>query len=375
MNKVYVTAYSSISALGIGNDETYKSLKENKRNIYIPSITEKFKLPYFIVDRIKSSEKTKCANITLELLSQIEDKWLDLGPLPVYIATSTGGIKETEEVYINIIPQNKKYPLTECDFFYDISESVKNKYKDKITHVCSAFTSACSSAGHSLLHAARLIKHGVINKAIVIGVDALSLTTLIGFDALKLVSIKGTKPLTTSRDGLSLGEGGGILLLESEPETKPIAEIMSVSSNTDGFHLTAPNPAGTQQLECITEVIRNGGLEPEDIDYISAHGTGTPLNDEIELKVIKNIFHKVQVSSIKAFTGHTVGSSALTELGIVFEMLKRNKIFVAENLGESMDPDYIPSKSFDLKVKHFIKNSFGFGGNNVSILVKNLNED
>jgi 3-oxoacyl-[acyl-carrier-protein] synthase I len=374
VNKVYVTAYSSISALGVGNEETYNSLKENKRNLYVPSMSEKFKLPYFRVDKVDSDKDnhTKCAELALELMKHIEDKWIKFSSIPVYIATSTGGIKETEEIYIELVKNSGKYPLSEKFFFYDIYETIKQKYKDKIGNVCSTFTSACSSAGHSLLHATRFIKHGIIDKALIIGVDSLSLTTLIGFNALKVVSLTGTKPLTVTRDGMSLGEGGGILLLESNPDSTPIAEITGVYSNTDGYHATAPNPAGTQQKECILEVLKQGNINPENVDYISAHGTGTPLNDEIEMKAINEIFKKTTVTSLKGFVGHTLGSSAVTELGIIFEMLKNNKIFVPHNIGESMNPELIPVKSIEKKVKYFMKNSFGFGGNNVSILVNNM---
>jgi 3-oxoacyl-[acyl-carrier-protein] synthase I len=374
LNKVYITAYSSVSALGIGNDESMRSLKDNRINIYKPSREEKFKLPFFRVDGISSDKniRTKCAEITLKLLAQIEDRWTGFGSMPVYVATSTGGIKETEEIYTELVKSGKKYPLSEKAFFYDIYDVIKQKYGDKIGRTVSTFTSACSSAGHGLLHAFRLIRSGSLERALVIGVDALSLTTLIGFDALKLISPTGTKPLTAARDGLSIGEGGGIVLLESEPSSKPFAEIMAIHSNTDGYHLTSPNTAGTQQAECIMEVIGQSGLKRTDVDYINAHGTGTPLNDEIEMKVIKSIFDEVSVSSLKGFTGHTLGSSALTELCLIMEMLKSGRIHVPENLGVPMDEKFIPSGTFEKKIRYFIKNSFGFGGNNVCILARNM---
>jgi 3-oxoacyl-[acyl-carrier-protein] synthase II len=118
--------------------------------------------------------------------------------------------------------------------------------------------------------------------------------------------------------------------------------------------------------------IEEGGLKPDDIDYINAHGTGTPTNDEIEVNVIKSIFSpKVKVTSLKGFIGHTVGSSALIELALCLGMLKNQKIFQQSNIGEPIDENYIPRESLNLKVKHFIKNSFGFGGNNVCLLVRN----
>lgn len=374
LNKVYITEYSSISALGNGNNDTYNNISQNNINITTPKEGEKLSKPYFEVKSIPSDKEvqTKCAAISLELLRHFEPYWTSLSPIPVFIATSTGGIKETEEIYTELVLHSKKYPLGKKQYFYDIYESIKNVYDDKIAESTSLFASACSSAGHALFHAWRFIQNGVIDKALVIGVDALSITTMIGFDALKLISAEGTKPLTLQRDGLTLGEGGGILLLESNPGKKPIAEVVSVHSNTDGFHVTSPNPTGIQQKECILNALEKGNLKPEDIDYINAHGTGTFKNDEIELMVVNQVFNNKPISSLKGFIGHTLGSSAVTEISILLETLKNNKIFIPEfNDVTYMDTNII-SKSIDLEVKYFLKNSFGFGGNNVSCIIKNM---
>ncbi|MCK4798304.1 MAG: beta-ketoacyl-[acyl-carrier-protein] synthase family protein [Spirochaetes bacterium] len=373
MNKVFITAYSVISAIGIGIEESLRNLENQKQFICYPDKKDKFTHPYFPVNNELKVNKdvTRSSQFALTLLSLIEEHWLGLTPLPVFMATSTGGIKETEEVYTELVHSKKKYPLNEKYYFFDIFESIKNKYKDKITEVYT-FSTACSSAGHSIMHAYRFIKNGIIDKALVIGVDALSITTMIGFDALKLVSPTGTKPLTKERDGLSLGEGGAIILLESNPHTNPAAEIIGVASNSDGYHITSPNPDGTRQKKCILKSFENSKIKIEDIDYINAHGTGTPTNDEIEMNVIKSIFSpKVIVSSLKGFIGHTLGSSAITELVITLCMLKNKKIYQPKNMGETIDENYVPHDTTNKKVKYFLKNSFGFGGNNVSMIVKN----
>ncbi|MCG8570314.1 MAG: hypothetical protein MJB14_09255 [Spirochaetes bacterium] len=375
-NNVYITAYSSITALGVNNSETIKNLRQHKINIYHPGKQDIFKKPYFLVDQIQSdkNKNTKCAAMALALMENMSGELADYQDLPLFLATSTGGIKETEEIYLELVKYNHKYPMKEKEYFYDISSILQRKYPELIGEVYSLFTSACSSAGHALFQAVRFIQQGVMDKALILAVDALSITTLTGFDALKLISQEGTRPLTLERDGISLGDGGAAVLLEANPAKKAHAEICSVYSNTDGYHITSPNPAGTQQQECILKILEQANVDPQQVDYINAHGTGTPLNDEIEVKVLKNIFKNVHISSLKGFIGHTVGSSALTELCITLQMLNEEKIYIPPFAATSMDPEIIPITTLNKKVNYFIKNSFGFGGNNVSMLVKNLNE-
>lgn len=370
MNKVYITGFSSLSSLGIGNEESASSLAEERPKIFFPDTKDKINKPYCTVN-IKDSDKwTRCAVFTLELLKQIELFWIKYDKIPIFYSTSTGGIKETETIYTKLIKNSLKYPLLRQNFFYDVFEAIKSVYKDKIIGGYT-FSTACSSAGHTLLHAYDLIKFGVIKRALIVGTDALSITTSIGFDSLKLISPAGTKPLTMERDGLTLGEGGGILFLETEPGSEPVAEVLGVYSNTDGYHLTAPHPEGLMQKECMEKAIEIANIPKNEIDYISAHGTGTPLNDEVEMKVIKSVFENpVTVSSLKSFIGHTLGSSALTEIAILLSSLKMNKIYQPNNMGTPMDENYIPKTTIDKKVNCFLKNAFGFGGNNVCAVIK-----
>lgn len=374
VNKVFITSYSVISALGIGNEETLIALENNKQSIYYPKENEKFKKPYFPVTRDLGIKEdiTLCSKIVRKLLSLTEEKWLKLAPIPLFIGTSTGGIKETEEAYTKLINmKKKKHNISDKQYFYDFNYSINKKYGDKISDLYT-FSTACSASGHSIFHAFRFIKNGIIDKAIVIGTDALGITPMFGFDSLKLISSLGTNPLSKNRDGLSLGEGGAILLLESNPSVDPVAEIIGVSSNSDGYHITSPNPEGTQQRECILNSLKQAEINKEEIDYINAHGTGTPTNDEIEINVIKSIFSsRVIITSLKGFIGHTVGSSAVIELVICLEMLKHKTIFQPLNFTDPIDPEYIPEKTIEKEVKYFIKNSFGFGGNNVSMAIKN----
>ena len=251
---------------------------------------------------------------------------------------------------------------------------MRNEYPGKFSSGYT-FSTACSSSGHAILQAFQFIKSGMMEKAIVLGVDTHSCTTQIGFDSLKLVSQKGTKPLTVERDGLSLGEGGGILFLEGNPGRgrKICGEICGAASSSDGYHISSPDPAGTEQIKCIMSSINEAGITPEDIDYINAHGTGTLMNDEVEMNAVSSVFgaYNPAVTSTKSFIGHTLGASAIDEIAIVLEMLKSNKIIQPKGFPAPMNAKLIPASTVGRQVKYFLKNSFGFGGNNVTLVVKN----
>jgi 3-oxoacyl-[acyl-carrier-protein] synthase-1 len=373
MNKVYITSYSAVSSLGTDITESINSLKTQKQPLIFPGNNDKFNRPYF---KIKGSlnidnKKIRSSQIALKLFENIENDIKDFKNITIFGSTSTGGIDETEDNYIKLVEKKTNYPLFERHFFNKIADDIKEKYKN-INFESMTFSTACSSSGHSIMQAYNFIKNGIIDKAIILGVDILSYTTIIGFDSLKLVSITGTKPLCKNRDGLSLGEGGGILLLESNPKNNPIAEITGAHSNVDAYHISSPNPEGTQQKICMLEAMKQSGITDNEIDYINAHGTGTIINDEVEMKIIKETFKKqTPVTSLKAFIGHTLGASAITEIALALGMIKNNIIYQLK-IDEPMDADYIPVDTVHKKVNYFLKNSFGFGGNNVSIVVKYL---
>lgn len=372
-NKVYITAYESISALGIDCKSAFLNLKEGKRPITVPAEDDKYRYPYFKVDSPLTGNSCRASDIAFHLLDRvISGGKLANKTFPVFFSTSTGDIDETERVYKSICEEGLDYPLFERHFFGKIVNDVKERYGDYVSQSFT-FSTACSSSAQALFQAYRFIGSGVIKRAFVIGIDVLSGTTNIGFDSLKLLSHSGTRPLTTERNGLTLGEGGGILVLDSEPGDEPVAEIVGIHSNSDGYHISSPDPEGKCQRECIVQSLEQASLEKEQIDYISAHGTGTVMNDEIEHKVIKGLFGKGPVmTSLKAFIGHTLGASAAVELALSFEMMKHNLIPQPEGYSNSMDEELIPNSSVERKVTYFVKNSFGFGGNNVSLVVKNL---
>jgi 3-oxoacyl-[acyl-carrier-protein] synthase-1 len=374
-NSVFITASGSISALGGSLDESVNSLKKEIQPIHFPVTGDAYTKPWFPLPRtlLDAYPDTiiECSRQAFVLIDQVIEQLQSLAPLPLFMATSTGGIRETEEIYRDLVEQDKKYPLFTRHFFDAMSTDIHNRYPNLISE-CYTFSTACSSAGHAIAQASRFISQGTIERALVIGVDSLSYTTMIGFDSLKLVSETGTKPLTMERDGLSLGEGAGLLLLESENSlsSDPLAEILGYSSTSDGFHISSPDPEGTQQERCVREALASASLTPSDVTYINAHGTGTEINDRVELSVIEKVFDRnVTVSSLKTFTGHTLGASAIVEIPLVLQMAQKGKIYQPKGLGTPIST-LVPAESMQKKISTFVKNAFGFGGNNVSLVIK-----
>ncbi|MCG8569575.1 MAG: hypothetical protein MJB14_05500 [Spirochaetes bacterium] len=367
-NKVYITYCDSVSVAGLSSTEGISYLSAGEQKFTYPSENEQINHPYFRIQSLEQKYPFRSADIIFLLMNRLKEKGK---AFPLFFATSTGNIAETENVYQALKNQKSDFPLLNSHFFGQITKDIKNKYpfiSETIT-----FSTACSSAGHALLQAFRFMQAGFIKKACILAVDVISLTTSIGFDSLRLVSPTGTKPLSKDRNGLSLGEGGGLIILESEPGTDPLAEVLSLSSNSDGYHISSPDPQGSSQKQCISNAIEQAGIQKEEIDYVNAHGTGTVMNDEIELKVLQSIFsHSFTISSLKSFIGHTLGASALIELALAIEMLKTQQIFQIKNFQNPMDSELIPANMIKKRVNYFIKNSFGFGGNNISMVVKQL---
>lgn len=372
-NRVFITAYESVSALGIDCKSALGGLQKGKLLITRPDAGDRYSYPYYKIDDPLTGNSCRASDIAFYLLDRtVSGKGIKGKSFPIFFSTSTGDIDETERVYRSIYKDGMAYPLFERHFFGKILNDVKERYKDYVSQSFT-FSTACSSSAQALFQAHRFISEGTIKRAFVIGIDVLSYTTTIGFDSLKLLSHNGTRPLTNSRDGLSLGEGGGILVLDSEPGEAPVAELLGVHSNSDGYHISSPDPEGKCQSECITRALAQASLEMEQIDYINAHGTGTMMNDEIEVKVVKSLFKKgMKMTSLKSFIGHTLGASAVVELALCFEMMKDELIPQPVGFSDPMDEILIPSRSLKKRVRHFIKNSFGFGGNNVSLVLKNL---
>jgi 3-oxoacyl-[acyl-carrier-protein] synthase II len=251
--------------------------------------------------------------------------------------------------------------------------------------------SACATGTHAIGDAFRMIQRGDADAVISGGSESTVCPLGIGgFSVMKALSTRNDDPLTASRpfdkhrDGFVMGEGSGIVLLEEYESAKQrgakiYAEVLGYGLTADAHHLTAPSPGGEGAARCMQMAIDTAGLNPEDIDYINAHGTSTPFNDLYETMAIKSVFgdhaRKLMVSSTKSMTGHLLGAAGGVEA--IFTLLGMSRGVVPPTINYTepdpdCDLDYVPNEARQADVKVAISNSLGFGGTNATILFRKV---
>ncbi len=257
-----------------------------------------------------------------------------------------------------------------------------------------ATTSACATSAHSIADALMLIQRGDIDFAVTGGSEAAVCPMGIGgFNAMKALSTrngepeKASRPFDAQRDGFVLGEGGAVLILEELGHAlargaRIYAELGGMGLTADAYHITQPAPGGEGAIRSMRLSIKDAGLQPQDVDYINAHGTSTPYNDKTETVAIKAVFgehaYKLHVSSSKSMTGHLLGAAGAIEAIITGLAIYNNEMPPTINY-EFPDPEcdlnYIPNKPIKKEVDVAISNAFGFGGHNVSLLLKKYSKN
>lgn len=250
-----------------------------------------------------------------------------------------------------------------------------------------AVTSACATGANAIGETYRMIQYGMADIGVCGGSEAGVIEmALAGFGAMRAISVRNdeperaSRPFDRERDGFVIGEGAGVLVLESLEHALARGatihgELIGYSSNDDAYHITAPDPDGAGATACMRLALASAGLEPEEIDYINAHGTSTLLNDATETRAIKEALGKhayqVPVSSTKSMTGHLLGAAGALEAALTIQALKTGIIPPTINL-EYPDPecdlDYVPNQARRAEIRTALSNSFGFGGHNVCLV-------
>lgn len=252
-----------------------------------------------------------------------------------------------------------------------------------------ATVSACATASHAIGAAIDNIRLGRADAMVAGGAESpISRTGVGGFNAMKAISTrndepeKASRPFDKDRDGFVIGEGGGILILESEEHAlnrgaKIYAEAAGVGITADAYHITAPAPGGEGARRAMKMAMDEAGLDITDIDYLNAHGTSTPLNDINETEAVKALFgeraYNLKISSTKSMIGHLLGAAGAVEAIASIMTIKTGKIHPTINY-ETPDPecdlDYVPNKTIEMEVNTVISNTFGFGGHNACLLFR-----
>ncbi|MBD3296709.1 MAG: beta-ketoacyl-ACP synthase II [Candidatus Omnitrophica bacterium] len=253
----------------------------------------------------------------------------------------------------------------------------------------SAAVTACATGSHSIGDAFKIIQRDEADIMVTGGSEAaITKMGFGGFAALKALSTrndepeKASRPFDKERDGFVMGEGAGVVVLEEleharKRGAKIYCEIVGYGMSGDAYHMTAPDPGGDGAIRCMISALEDGGLNTDDVDYINAHGTSTPLNDKMETAAIKKVFgdhaRKIAVSSTKGVTGHLLGATGAVEL-ISCAMAIQNSVIPPTINYEYPDPecdlDYVPNEAREQEVNVAISNSLGFGGHNVTLAVR-----
>ena len=292
----------------------------------------------------------------------------------VCLGAGAGGMFEAETYHREVLLKGKSKPSLLWPF---IPSYTTDRVSERFGFSGTKFTvtTACSSSATAIGYGADLIRSGRCKAVLCGGSEALSELTFGGFNSLKAMDPSSCKPFDRRRAGMSLGEGAGIILLEDFDEAikrgvRIYAEFLGYGIGGEAHHITAPEPTGMWEARIMREALEEGGIDPVEVDYINAHGTGTPLNDKVETLSIKNVFgeraYSIPVSSIKSMVGHCLGAAGVIEA--IASILSMVHQFIPPTLNhqegdEDCDLDYVPGKSREVEVKTVLSNSFAFGGN------------
>lgn len=253
----------------------------------------------------------------------------------------------------------------------------------------SCVSTACATGNHAIGDSFELIRRGMADVMFAGGTEAvISPLTIGGFGAMKALSTRNdapqraSRPFDKGRDGFVMGEGAGVLILEEldharRRDARIYAELNGYGMSADAYHMTAPEPEGAGAIASMGLALEDAGLQPEDVDYINAHGTSTPAGDASETKAIKKVFgdhaYRLAVSSIKSMTGHLLGAAGGVEAVATVLTLHHGMIPPTVNYEEpdpECDLDYVPNRARQAEVRVAFSNSFGFGGTNATLVFK-----
>jgi len=291
-------------------------------------------------------------------------------------STTVGGMDRCELFYQDFLTNDSKNIYIDS---YDCADSTE-KIADilGINDYITTISTACSSSANAIQLGARMIRNGDLDIVVAGGTESLTKFHLNGFNALKILDKNLCKPFDEKRNGINLGEGAAYLVLESEESVtksgrKVICELIGWGNSCEAFHQTASSPDGIGAYLAMKKAIDMSGLDVNDIDYINAHGTGTDNNDISEGRAIEKVFGtKIPpVSSTKPYTGHTTSAAGATEAIISILCLQEQVIWPNMNFSEPMkELNFVPVRELmtGVKVRNVMSNSFGFGGNDTSLI-------
>jgi 3-oxoacyl-[acyl-carrier-protein] synthase I len=392
MNPLLLKTFTATSCIGTGVNPILRSLLEQRSGLAscefetVDINTHVGEVAGVDAERLPQDlQKYECRNNRLAELAlqqdgffedvrQAADRW-GRRRVGVFLGTSTAGILQTELAYRERDPQSGALPLSfeygSTHNSFSVADYVRKRCR--LEGPAVAVSCACASSAKAFGSARRMIEAGLIDAAVVGGVDSLCLTTLYGFHSLQLSSSAPCRPFDVARDGISIGEAAAFALLERVPESLngDSVLLLGIGESSDAYHISAPHPEGLGARLAMQAALSAAMLEPGHIDYINLHGTGTPSNDRSESQAVTSVFGPTTpCSSTKGATGHTLGAAGALEAVISALALKHGLMPGGVHTSE-IDPTLTALYIKDNRraaVARVLSNSFGFGGTNCSLI-------
>ena len=411
--RVVITGTGLISALGTGTEKNWQALLAARSGVGLITRFDATRLAsriaaevkdFVVEDFIERKESrrmdlfTQYAVVAADMA--MKESGLVIGlDLPggvdpervgVLVGSGIGGISSLEEQHKRSLEKgaDRLSPFFIIQMIINMAPGlISIKYGAKGPNWSTV--SACSTSAHAIGEAFKSIRYGELDAAICGGAEA-AITPLGigGFSVMKALSTRNDDPATASRpfdrdrDGFVEGEGAGVVVLEEMEHAKQrgaviLCELAGYGANSDAYHVTQPAPGGEGAARCMRLALKSAGLNPEDVQYVNAHGTSTPFNDANETKAIKTVFgdhaKTLMVSSTKSMTGHMLGAAGGAEAVVATLALTRNVLPPTANYttpDPECDLDYVPNQAREIRVNAILSNSFGFGGTNAVLAFK-----
>ncbi|MBL4648015.1 MAG: beta-ketoacyl-[acyl-carrier-protein] synthase family protein [Gammaproteobacteria bacterium] len=393
MNKIKLSHYTATTCLGAGLQPMLAALQQQQSglqrcnfpdtdlNTFIGRVTdlETIQLPQHL-------QQFSCRNNHLAYLALQQDQFLTkvtaakqrygTQRIAILIGTTASGIGQAEQAYQQASHHHTTlaktfdythtaHPHATCEF---LSEYLQ------LTGPSMMIGTACSSSSKAFAVAERMLNANICDAAIVGGIDSLCLNTLYGFNSLELLSNQPCRPCDVNRDGLNIGEAAGFVLLErieGPPITHSLA-LLGYGESCDAYHMSTPHPDGIGAYLAMQHALQTAQLKPSDVNYINMHGTASLVNDQVEALAISKLFgNQTLCSSTKGWTGHTLGAAGIIETIISCLCLQHNFLPGCLNC-QTIDPKIMNAillNNKSCKITTILNNSFGFGGNNCSLLL------
>jgi 3-oxoacyl-[acyl-carrier-protein] synthase II len=406
--RVVVTGTGLVTPLGTGTEKTWRNLCEGRSGI---GLITRFDTSNYSVKIAAEVKDFNAVDFLEPKLARHLDLFVQYAVAAAGMALNEAGlaIGDTNADRVGVFSGNGIGGLTTIEKYHQISLErgprkitpffipmvISNMSAGQISIVYGAkgpnlsVTTACAAGTHAVGEAFRSISRGDCDVAITGGSEATICPLAVGgFNAMKALSRqneypeKACRPFDKDRNGFIISEGGGMMILEELEHARRrgaviFAEVAGFGLSGDGFHMAAPPDDGNGAVRCMQMALDDAGLDPEDIDYINAHGTSTPLNDVVETRAIKTVFgdhaFTLAISSTKSMTGHMLGGAGGIESVFMALSIKNQIIPPTINL-ENPDPecdlDYVPNTARETPIRAAISNSFGFGGTNAVLVMK-----